>query len=322
MESERVPVTLVAGWHGSGKSTLLERVIRGNPAGPFGAVVPTGSRFAEAGFVVKTEEEVVEQSAGCRTCAVRFDLIRSIRHLTRRRLRPNRIMVELSGWADASTAAQTILGDPYLARTVELDGLVTVVDGGALFVRASTGLALWPTPEASEQVALADVVLLNRLEVLTPKARAASISVASASNRLATVVTDEGSFDPMRLLDLGAYKDAAARRVACLHRAEEASSGAQGGGHLVEVDGDLDAGRFDEWLMRLDHEQDRRLLRVVGVVAMAGEPQQVLCHRVGTFLDLRRAGEWQGPRATRLFVCGRRVTAEAARNGLQACVSE
>lgn len=321
MTKERTPLTVVAGWHGSGKSHLVERVVRGNLTGPLGAVIPTSSSCPEAGFVVKTEEEVVEQSAGCQTCAVRYDLVRSIRHLVRRRLTPTRIIVELTGWADASTAAQTILGDPYLDRTVRLDGLVTVVDGEALSVRTSSGLPLWPALEAAEQVALADVVVLNRLGGLTARARATANDLVTQMNGLARVVVDEiDHFDPACLLNLAAYEDAAARRVACLHQGTTPSPGAPATGHLVEVAGDLHGDRFDEWLMSLDHAKDRRLLRVVGVVAVAGEEQQVLCHRVGTYLDLRRAGSWNGPRSTRLFVCGRHLTADAVRAGLSACV--
>jgi len=322
MAEERIPLTLVAGWHASGKSRLIERIIRGELTGPAGAVVPTSSTFADAGFVVKTDEEVVEQAAGCRTCAVRFDLIRSIRHLVTRKVRPTRIVVELTGWADASTAAQTILGDPFLGRTVELDALVTVVDAGALTVRATSGLPAWPASEAGEQVALADVIVLNRLGDLTSHARATVKGLVSQANRLATVVFDDGStFDPACLLRLGAYKDSAAERVACLHDGHNATAADAATGHLVRVEGDLDADRFDAWLMSLDHTEDRRLLRVVGVVAMAGEDRQILCHRVGTFLDLRRAGSWPGPRSTRLFVCGRHLSADAIRWGLQECIS-
>lgn len=322
MEPVRTPLTLVAGWHGSGKSRLVERIIRGNLEGPFGAVVPNASQFAEAGYLLKTEEEVVEQSAGCQTCAIRVDLIRSIRHLMRRRLRPNRIVVELTGWADASTAAQTILGDPYLARTVELDALVTVVDAEALLVRASSGLPLWPAGEAAEQVALADVVVLNRVTGLTAPALAEANRLIAEGNRLAAVAVDDGlAFDPATLLGLGAYKGAAAERVACLHPSAAATTGGPFGAHLVEVEGELDCDRFDRWLMSLDHTRDRRMLRVVGVVAVAGEEQQILCHRVGTFLDLTRGAPWDGPRITRLFVCGRHLTIDAIRSGLKLCVN-
>ncbi|MGQ0678679.1 MAG: CobW family GTP-binding protein [Actinomycetota bacterium] len=317
---KRIPLTLIAGWHASGKSNLLERIIRGEVAGPAGAIVPTLSAFAEAGFVVKSDEEVVEQSAGCATCSIRLDLIRSIRHLVTRKLPPRRIVVELTGWSDASTAAQTILGDPYLARTVELDGLVTVVDAGALSVRAASGMDLWPAGEAAEQIALADVVVLNRMQDLTLQARMAATELIAEANRLAKVVFDDGkSFEPACLLGLGSYKDAAAQRVACLHQGCSSAASPEAIGHLVQVEGDLDADRFDEWLMSLDHAEDRRLLRVVGVVSVAGEECPVLCHRVGTFLDLRRGGSWQGGRSTRLFVCGRHLTADAIRSGLQAC---
>lgn len=134
-EQVRTPLTLIAGWHGSGKSRLVERISRGDLTGPCAAIVPSATHFPGVRIVLKTEEEVIEQSAGCRSCAVRFDLIRNIRHLLLRKVRPNRIVVELTGWADASTAAQTILGDPHLARSVELDALVTVVDANALLVR-------------------------------------------------------------------------------------------------------------------------------------------------------------------------------------------
>lgn len=319
----RIPLSLIAGWQGSGKSKLLERTIRGDLAGPCAAVVPTASKFREAGFVVKADEEVVEQVAGCSTCAVRYDLIRCIGHLVRRKVRPKRIMVELAARADTAIAAQTILGDPTLAHAVELDGVITVVNASSLFVRASSGMPIWPDRGAGEQVLLADRIVLNRLDLLTPKARDRVMELIRDSNRLAEVLEDDGrSLDPSRILGLCAYRDAAAQAVACLHGKTGPVSQAVASGHLLEVAGDLNPERFDKWLMSLDHNMDRRLLRVVGVVAMSGEEKQVLCHRVGTFLNLRRANAWQGERLTRLFAGGRLVTPEFLQSGLKECIDD
>jgi G3E family GTPase len=320
--SGRVPVTLIAGWHGSGKSSLLERIARHTDPASWGLVVPTSTPPIPAALRIETEEEVVERVAGCQRCAVRHDLIWALRWLTRRRRPPARVFVELTGWADPAVAAQTVMRDPGLAHAVVLDGVITVVDAGALWTRACSGRPLWPAVEAADQLAVADVVVVRGLGRLPAPARPLAASLLREANWRARMVVDRGAASGLgALLDIGALTTEAAERASQAVGRQETFPPSGSRGHMVEVAGALAAEGFDGWLVGMDHDKTRRLLRVAGILCIAGETSRVACHRIGTCVHVERTGPWETtPPVSRLFVAGRHLDRETLQSSLQHCV--
>lgn len=144
---ERLPVTMVTGWHGAGATALAGRL--------------AADLAPLAVEVVRPEEEVVEQVGGCSAWAVCHDLIRVVGNLASRWQRPDRIVVDAGGWSDVVVAAQTFLDDPDLRRRTELCGIVTAVDTPSAAMRAMSGRPVWPSDTCGEQVAAADHVVLT-----------------------------------------------------------------------------------------------------------------------------------------------------------------
>ncbi|ALK09666.1 CobW family GTP-binding protein [Blastochloris viridis] len=161
--SDKIPVTVLTGYLGAGKTTLLNRILS-EPHGQRFAVIV--NEFGEIGIdndlVVGADEEVFEMNNGCICCTVRGDLIRVIDGLLRRKGKFDAILIETTGLADPAPVAQTFFVDDTVQARTRLDAVVTVADAKWLSER------LKDAPEAKNQIAFADVVLLNKTDLVTP----------------------------------------------------------------------------------------------------------------------------------------------------------
>src|SRR5271170_4479616 len=159
----QLPVTVLTGYLGAGKTTLLNRILS-EPHGRKYAVIV--NEFGEAGIdndlVVGADEEIFEMNNGCICCTVRGDLIRIISGLMKRAQNFDGILIETTGLADPGPVAQTFFADPDVAARAKLDSIVTVVDARHLPQR------LKDSTEAQEQIAFADIIILNKTDLVSP----------------------------------------------------------------------------------------------------------------------------------------------------------
>ena len=201
LNSGPIPVTVLTGYLGAGKTTLLNRILS-EPHGKKYAVIV--NEFGEIGIdndlVVGADEEVFEMNNGCICCTVRGDLIRIIAGLMKRKGRFDAIIVETTGLADPAPVAQTFFVDEDVKAKSSLDAVVTVVDAKHLPLR------LKDSKEAEEQIAFADVVLLNKVDLVSAAELADVEAVIRHINPYAKIVRTERCNAPLdSVLGLGAF---------------------------------------------------------------------------------------------------------------------
>ena len=197
----KVPVTILTGFLGSGKTTLLNRILT-EEHGRRIAVIENefGEVGIDQGLVINADEEVFEMSNGCICCTVRGDLIRVLNNLNKRRDKFDYVLVETTGLADPGPVAQTFFMDDELRADYALDGIVTLVDA------AHIEQQLGRSDESTEQIAFADILVLNKTDLVNGEVLDSLEARLRDMNRMARVVRSEMANVPVdTVLDLAAF---------------------------------------------------------------------------------------------------------------------
>ena len=311
----KIPVTVLTGYLGAGKTTLLNRILS-EPHGKKYAVIV--NEFGEIGIdndlIIGADEEVFEMNNGCICCTVRGDLIRIIEGLMKRRGKFDAIIVETTGLADPAPVAQTFFVDEEVGARTKLDAVVTVVD--AKFLSAQ----LKDAPEAKNQLAFADIIVLNKtalvsadeLQDVRSKIRALNPYAKLIETQRCAValrdVLEQNAFDLERILDIEPEFLEAGHHH---HHDEEVQSFA------ISHDGLVDPKKFLPWINNLTQTDGPNILRCKGIMAFPNEPKRFVFQGVHMILDGDVQQDWRADekRQCRLVFIGRDLDEKRIRAG-------
>lgn len=201
MKKKKIPVTVITGFLGSGKTTLINRILSEDHGIRFAVIE---NEFGEVGIdqdlVIREKEEVIEMNNGCICCTVRGDLVRIITKLIQSERPPEHILIETTGLADPSPVAQTFLTDPLIAEHTSLDGIITIVDSLHVYNQLEN------TPEAKDQIAFADIILLNKVDLVNKEELGVLEERIREINRFAVIHRAvKGNVDLRKLFNIGGF---------------------------------------------------------------------------------------------------------------------
>ncbi|WP_034991500.1 CobW family GTP-binding protein [Beijerinckia mobilis] len=326
--AEKIPVTVLTGYLGAGKTTLLNRILSEDHGQKFAVIV---NEFGEIGIdndlVVGADEEVFEMNNGCICCTVRGDLIRIIEGLMKRRGKFDAIIVETTGLADPAPVAQTFFVDADVENAARLDAVVTVADAKWLAAR------LKDAPEAKNQIAFADVILLNKTDLVTPAELAEVEGRIRAINPYAKLhktqncavpldaVIGRNAFDLDRILELEPdflkadthdHTHDHGHDHGHNHEHDHHDHDHKGHDHghdhgeglkhyhdeemqsvSVTLDGAVDPDKFLPWLNDYVQKEGISILRSKGILAFKDEPKRFVFQGVHMILDGNLQRDWK-----------------------------
>jgi G3E family GTPase len=353
--ADKVPVTVLTGYLGAGKTTLLNRILS-EPHGKKYAVIV--NEFGEIGIdndlVVGVDEEVFEMNNGCICCTVRGDLVRILDGLMRRKGKFDAVIVETTGLADPAPVAQTFFVDENVGRKTRLDAVVTVADAKWLSDR------LKDAPEAKNQIAFADVILLNKTDLVSAdelrdvEGRIRAINPYAKLHRTERAqiplaeVLDRNAFDLDRILDIEPeFLDAEAEHDHHHdghahghdhhhhdhdHEHHHHAHGHKGLKHYhdeemqsvsLKTDKPLDPDKFFPWVQNLVQTEGPNILRCKGILSFKDDDDRFVFQGVHMILD----GDHQRPwargetRDSRIVFIGRNLPEDKIRQGFESCIA-
>ena len=347
-KKEPIPVTVLTGFLGAGKTTLLNHLLSQKHGYRCAIIINEfGAISIDNQLVVGVDEEILELNNGCLCCRVRGDLIKSLNDLFQRQKRFDYVLIETTGLADPSPVIHTFKASD-LAEKLRLDGVVTVVDALHLEKELQDG------PEPAAQIAFADVILLNKTDLVSPDQLEKVEGRIRKMNSLAALHRTQNSrIEPAKIFNVKArglegpfaIPESASRpeHTHGHHHDHDHEEHDHGGGHdhdhgepghhhhdesvssfYISDDRPLDLKKVEAWLTEIIRELGANIYRSKGILQVKGQAKRVIFQGVQTMFDAKPDRLWNvgEKRVSQMVFIGKDLDEAKIRRGFASCVAD
>jgi len=316
---KKIPVTVLTGYLGAGKTTLLNHILTQEHGQKIAVIV---NEFGEIGIdnqlVIDSDEEILEMNNGCICCTVRGDLIRIISKLLERRDRFDHLVIETTGLADPAPVIQSFFVDEILYKDTELDAIVTVVD--AKYIQNH-----WESSEAQEQIAFADVILINKIDLISSEEFEDLSKKIRSLNAIAKIKpTQNCNVDINFVLGIGAFDLKNALTIDPQFLDEEAHEHDQSVASIaIANEGIVNGDKLNRWLNQLVQAIGQDIFRMKGILNVDDEDRRFVFQGVHMTLDGRPGKPWKADeiKTNELIFIGRNLKESQLREGFLTCIT-
>jgi len=314
-----IPVTVITGFLGSGKTTLLNRILTDAHGRKVAVIV---NEFGDIGIdsqlVMNADEEILEMNNGCICCTVRGDLIRLIGNLLEKREKFDHLIIETTGLADPAPVIQSFFVDEIMRSRTELDAVVTVVDAKHIWDH-------WDSSEAQEQIAFADVILLNKIDLVSPEQVDVLERRIRSANAIAKIHrTQNCELAIASILGVKAFDLKNALAIDSEFLSEDAHEHDQTVASISIVEsGSINSGKLTSWLNQLVQVQGQNIFRMKGILNVDDEERRFVLQGVHMLLEGRPGKPWKPNenRQNEMVFIGRDLHEVTLKEGFQSCLT-
>ncbi len=322
MGDMRIPATVVTGFLGSGKTTLINRILQEQHGRKLAVIVNEfGAVSIDGQLVIHDEQaELVEFNNGCLCCTVRGDLVETLGRLRERASDLDGILIETTGLADPAPVASTFFASDEVKSAIRLDAFVTMVDA----VNLEQNLA--ESEEALEQVAFSDIVLINKIDLVTPVQIAAIEQRIRRLNPMAAIHhTNHASIDPAAIIGVGAFDLMQKLEVDPAFLGDHAHEHDPAiGSFVLEETLPIDITRLMRWMNGLVQQRGDTIYRSKGIFYAEGFEERMVFQSVRMLTTLRADRVWRPgeARVSQFVVIGKNLDWAEFAAGLAGCVAD
>lgn len=318
-KANRIPATVITGFLGSGKTTLVNHILHEEHGKTVAVIVNEFGEISIDGQLVINDgqAELVEFNNGCLCCTVRGDLIETLQRLRERRPDLEGILIETTGLADPAPVASTFFVADEVKAGIRLDAFVTVVDA------VNIEMNLKQSVEAVEQVAFSDIILINKVDLVSPEQIAAVEARVRALNPLAKIHhTANAEIDITKVIGVGAFDLVQKLEVDPEFLGEHAHEHDSAvGSFVLEESRPIDINRFSVWLNEIAQIRGEDIYRSKGIFNARGFRERIVFQSVRMLTTMRPDRLWEDgeQRSSQFVVIGKNLDRAEFAEGFARC---